>query len=115
MLRFDTNKDNGAINKIIAGYHQFNAVRNTIQKQLLPSITIDVLGLCGILQDQENHLVWFSMRVMLHKKELENPTIIVLTDRNDLDEQLLTNLVVALSFYAKIPSKLRVEKNSEKN
>ncbi len=86
-IAFETKDDK--TNKIIAGYHQFNAVRNTIQKTIT-----------AIYNDRRIGTVWhstgsgksFSMvfyaGYAAQKKELENPTIIVLTDRNDLDEQL---------------------------
>lgn len=32
---------------------------------------------------------------------LNNPTIVVITDRNDLDDQLLVRLLIANSFYAR--------------
>ena len=84
---FEDKKDKTV--KIIAGYHQFNAVRNAIQKTIT-----------AIKNDKRIGTVWhstgsgksFSMvfytGYAAQKKELENPTIIVLTDRNDLDNQL---------------------------
>ena len=75
--------------KIIAGYHQFYAVRNAIDK------TIE-----AIKKDKRIGTVWhstgsgksFSMvfytGYAAQRAELQNPTIVVLTDRNDLDNQL---------------------------
>lgn len=86
-VAFEDKKDKTV--KIIAGYHQFNAVRSTIGK------TIEAIG-----KDKRIGTVWhstgsgksFSMvfyaGYAAQKKELENPTLIVLTDRNDLDNQL---------------------------
>lgn len=86
-IAFEDRKDKTI--KIIGGYHQFNAVRKAINK------TID-----AIKNDRRIGTVWhstgsgksFSMVFYAGyaalKKELENPTIVVLTDRNDLDNQL---------------------------
>lgn len=86
-VAFETKKEKTV--KIIAGYHQFNAVRNAIDK------TIE-----AIKKDKRIGTVWhstgsgksFSMvfyaGYAAQRKELENPTLVVLTDRNDLDNQL---------------------------
>jgi len=81
----------GTLIKKMAGYHQFHAVRHAIQS------TVRAAGPEG---DKRIGVVWhtqgsgksltmafFTGRVVLHK-ELQNPTIVVLTDRNDLDDQL---------------------------
>jgi len=86
-VAFEDKKDKTI--KIIAGYHQFNAVRNAIDKTIT-----------AIKKDKRIGTVWhstgsgksFSMVFYVgyaaQKKELENPTLVVLTDRNDLDNQL---------------------------
>lgn len=86
-VAFEEKKENTI--KIIAGYHQFNAVRNAIQRTIT-----------AIKNDKRIGTVWhstgsgksFSMvfyaGYAAQKMELENPTIVVLTDRNDLDNQL---------------------------
>ena len=77
--------------KKIAAYHQFHAVRTAVHE------TIQAARDGG---DQRGGVVWhtqgsgksltmafYSGRVILDPK-LQNPTLIVLTDRNDLDDQL---------------------------
>lgn len=81
----------GNLVKKMAGYHQFHAVRQAIQS------TVTAAGPGG---DRRIGVVWhtqgsgksltmafFTGKVVLNS-ELENPTIVVLTDRNDLDDQL---------------------------
>ena len=81
----------GNLVKKMAGYHQFHAVRHAIQS------TVRAVKPGG---DKRIGVVWhtqgsgksltmafFTGRVVLHKA-LENPTIVVITDRNDLDDQL---------------------------
>lgn len=83
--------DKGRTTKIIAGYHQFHAVNKAVEE------TVRASSKAG---DRKAGVVWhtqgsgksFSMlfyagRVAKHPA-MENPTIVVLTDRNDLDDQL---------------------------
>jgi type I restriction enzyme R subunit len=83
--------DKGRTTKIIAGYHQFHAVNKAVEE------TVRASAKAG---DRKAGVVWhtqgsgksFSMlfyagRVAKHPA-MENPTVVVLTDRNDLDDQL---------------------------
>jgi type I restriction enzyme R subunit len=77
--------------KIIAGYHQFHAVRHAVGK------TIEAAAPRG---DRKVGVIWhtqgsgksllmaFYAGQLVRRPELENPTIVVITDRNDLDDQL---------------------------
>jgi type I restriction enzyme R subunit len=77
--------------KKIAAYHQYYAVNKAIQS------TIKAASIQG---DQRAGVVWhtqgsgkslsmvFYSGKMVVTPELDNPTIVVLTDRNDLDQQL---------------------------
>ena len=84
-------EDDGTLVKKIAGYHQFHAVRLAITQ------VIDASRPGG---SQKGGVVWhtqgsgksitmtcFAARVM-RDVAMENPTIVVITDRNDLDGQL---------------------------
>ncbi len=77
--------------KKIAGYHQFHAVNHAIEA------TVDATDVKG---DKRAGVVWhtqgsgksltmvfYAGRLALDTR-LQNPTIVVLTDRNDLDDQL---------------------------
>ena len=89
-------EDDGALLKKIAGYHQFHAVRSAIG-QVVAASRADVAG----SRKGKGGVVWhtqgsgksitmtcFAARVM-RETAMENPTIVVITDRNDLDGQLL--------------------------
>lgn len=77
--------------KIIAGYHQFHGARKAIRE------AIDASGPDG---DRKIGVIWhtqgsgksflmaFFAGLAIKSPELMNPTIVVLTDRNDLDDQL---------------------------
>jgi len=100
----------GKIVKILAGYHQFHAVNTAIDETLRAS-RIDWQGdeksryaagqqPGGDIGDRRVGVVWhtqgsgksltmafYAGRVILHPA-MANPTIVVITDRNDLDDQL---------------------------
>jgi type I restriction enzyme, R subunit len=77
--------------KKLAGYHQFHAVRKALAS------TIKAAGVGG---QHRGGVVWhtqgsgksltmlFFVRQLQLAKALKNPTIVVVTDRNDLDDQL---------------------------
>ncbi len=88
-------EDDGGLVKKIAGYHQFHAVRAAIGQVLAASRPDGPPGLKG-----KGGVVWhtqgsgksitmtcFAARVM-QEPLMANPTIVVITDRNDLDGQL---------------------------
>ena len=75
--------------KIIAGYHQFNAVRSAIGKTITATRTDHRIGtVWHSTGSGKSFSMVFYAGYAAQKKELENPTIVVLTDRNDLDSQL---------------------------
>ena len=99
--------------KKIAGYHQFHAVRYAVastlraifpehnevvredpQKYGLPSVATQYAGdrRIGVIWHTQGSgksllMVFYAGEIIAHPK-MENPTLIVLTDRNDLDDQL---------------------------
>jgi type I restriction enzyme, R subunit len=81
----------GHLIKKIAAYHQFHAVRHAVEE------TVRATGEKG---DRRVGVIWhtqgsgksltmafYAGKLVAHP-QLENPTLVVLTDRNDLDEQL---------------------------
>jgi len=86
---FITFEDDGKeIIKKIAAYHQFHAVRHAIK-----AIKNAKNGKAGIVWHTQGSGKSLSMVFLAGKivkdKDLKNPTILVITDRNDLDNQLL--------------------------
>ena len=98
---FEEDPDSGAVHKIVAGYHQFHAVNVAVEETVRASgMGEAAAGQGGVPGDRRAGVVWhtqgsgksFSMlfyagRVVRHPP-MQNPTIVVLTDRNDLDDQL---------------------------
>lgn len=99
--------------KIIAGYHQFHAVIRAVEstvRAIAPAVVPKVAedptdyglpGVQGYKQgDRRVGVIWhtqgsgksllmaFYAGQLVRHPELENPTIVVITDRNDLDDQL---------------------------
>lgn len=77
--------------KKAAEYHQFHAVRKAMASILSAR---DDDGKGGVIWHTQGSgkslcMTFLAGRAM-HLKELENPTVLVLTDRNDLDNQLYT-------------------------
>ena len=80
----------GKTAKIIAGYHQYFAVRKAVNrtKQALRDKSRKV-GVVWHTQGSGKSLsMVFYTGIVVSDPEFENPTIVVLTDRNDLDNQL---------------------------
>lgn len=113
-ILFEEDPDSGTVHKIIAGYHQFHAVNAALEETVRASGLLD--GRKDIREERGTYwsgrmhggkpgdrragVVWhtqgsgksFSMlfyaaRVVRHPA-MQNPTLVVLTDRNDLDDQL---------------------------
>lgn len=93
--------------KKLAGYHQFHAVRKALAS------TIDAAGTHG---QRRGGVVWhtqgsgksltmlFFVRQLQLAKALKNPTIVVVTDRNDLDDQLSGTFNAHISTLRGIPA-----------
>ena len=84
-------EDDGRLVKKIAGYHQFHAVRAAIQ-QVITASRPGGTHKGGVVWHTQGSgksitMTCFAARVM-QEAAMENPTIVVITDRNDLDGQL---------------------------
>jgi type I restriction enzyme R subunit len=84
-------EDDGTLVKKIAGYHQFHAVRSAID-QVVAASRPGGSRKGGVVWHTQGSgksitMTCFAARVM-REQAMENPTIVVITDRNDLDGQL---------------------------
>lgn len=81
----------GEIVKKIAGYHQFHAVNAALESTVKASQAggDHRVGVVWHTQGSGKSLTmaFYAGRVILHPA-MENPTVVVITDRNDLDDQL---------------------------
>ena len=106
--------DGGALTKKIAGYHQFHAVRVAVEETLraaeLQRTDLRIGESAGRYEtglraggdpgDRRIGVIWhtqgsgksltmvFYVGMIAREPAMKNPTVVVLTDRNDLDDQL---------------------------
>jgi type I restriction enzyme R subunit len=87
----DKDKKDGRvkISKKIAAYQQYNAVNKAIESTVNATKKDHKAGIVWHTQGSGKSLtmVFYAGKMVL-RPELENPTIVLLTDRNDLDDQL---------------------------
>ncbi|MBR0913932.1 type I restriction endonuclease subunit R [Bradyrhizobium japonicum] len=77
--------------KIIAGYHQFHGAQKAVRQAVQASRPNGDRKIGVIWHTQgsgKSLLMAFFAGLTVKSQALENPTLIVLTDRNDLDDQL---------------------------
>ncbi len=102
--------DGGKLAKIMAGYHQFHAARIAVTETVRASEMAQFAEPIGRYETGQNAggspgdrrvgVIWhtqgsgksltmvFYAGAVIREPAMENPTIVVLTDRNDLDDQL---------------------------
>ena len=102
--------DNGKDAKILAGYHQFYAVRKAVVSTVNATQTD---GRGGVFWHTQGSGKSLSMVFYAHllQQELNSPTIVVLTDRNDLDDQLYGQFSKCQEFLRQIPQQASSREN----
>lgn len=77
--------------KIVAGYHQFHGAQKAV-RQAVEATRPDGDRKIGVIWHTQGSgkslLMAFFAGLAVKSEALENPTLVVLTDRNDLDDQL---------------------------
>src|SRR5436190_12368554 len=108
-IAFEDDPDSGAVHKLIAGYHQFHAVKAAVDETIRAtrSEVAETPGTywAGSMEggrpgDRRVGVIWhtqgsgkslsmlFYAGCIIEHPAMENPTLVFLTDRNDLDDQL---------------------------
>ena len=92
--------------KKLAAYHQFYAVNKAVESSIIAS---------GISGDKRGGVVWhtqgsgkslsmvFYSGKLITSPEMQNPTIVVITDRNDLDDQLFDTFAASVQLLRQDP------------
>src|SRR5207248_7206243 len=83
----DTGSD---VSKILAGYHQFHAVRRAVERTVAATAEGGDRKVGVIWHTQgsgKSLLMAFYAGQIIKHAAMSNPTLVVLTDRNDLDYQ----------------------------
>lgn len=88
--------------KILAGYHQYFAVRKAIEKAKVATTTD---GKGGVFWHTQGSGKSLSMVFYAHllQEVLDSPTIVVMTDRIDLDDQLYSQFSKCSEFVRQTP------------
>ncbi|MBQ3077175.1 MAG: type I restriction endonuclease subunit R, partial [Clostridia bacterium] len=96
------NEDGEKTFKILAGYHQYFAVRKAVASTVSATKSD---GRGGVFWHTQGSGKSLSMVFYAHALQtaLESPTIVVLTDRNDLDDQLYGQFARCKSFLRQTP------------
>ncbi|OFX41941.1 MAG: DEAD/DEAH box helicase [Bacteroidetes bacterium GWA2_32_17] len=92
--------------KKLAAYHQYYAVNKAVQSSIIAS---------GINGDKRGGVVWhtqgsgkslsmvFYSGKLITSPDMQNPTIVVITDRNDLDDQLFDTFASSVQLLRQEP------------
>ena len=105
--------ERGEISKKIAGYHQFRAVRKARARVLMrlkpPSGEGDGRG--GVVWHTQGSGKSLTMLMLagglIRESRLTNPTIVMITDRNDLDDQLFDTFAAGRALLGQDPVQAR--------
>ena len=77
--------------KILAGYHQYHAVNKAVESTERATMETGDRRIGVVWHTQGSgkslSMVFYAGKLVI-SEELENPTIVIITDRNDLDDQL---------------------------
>jgi len=112
------------LTKIVAGYHQYHAVNRAIDSTIraaasaigdepadyaLPSVVTQTKGdkRAGVIWHTQGSgksllMAFYAGRLVKHSA-MENPTLVVLTDRNDLDDQLFATFSMCRDLIRQTP------------
>jgi type I restriction enzyme R subunit len=92
--------------KILAGYHQFHAVRHAVQRTLAATRPQGdrKVGVVWHTQGSGKSLLmaFYAGQVIKHP-DMANPTLVLLTDRNDLDDQLFGTFAMCKELLRQTP------------
>lgn len=97
-------------NMILGGYHQYFAVKKAVEQTLL---AVGDTGKAGVFWHTQGSGKSLSMVFYVHLLEqlMNHPTFIVLTDRNDLDNQLYKQFIECKEFLRQEAMQAESKKN----
>jgi type I restriction enzyme R subunit len=98
--------------KKIAGYHQYFAVKKAIQSTIQAS-SEDGNGKAGVMWHTQGSgkslsMVFYAGKIV---QTLNNPTVVVITDRNDLDDQLFDTFASSKQLLRQEPIQAKTRQN----
>ena len=94
------------IAKILAGYHQFHAVKKAVAHTITASRQQGDRKVGVIWHTQgsgKSLLMAFYAGQLVRHPAMENPTVVIITDRNDLDDQLFSTFAMCADLIRQTP------------
>lgn len=104
------NNSADSVVKILAGYHQYFAVHKAADRAVEAVAGDGKIGVFWHTQGSGKSLSMVFLAHMLQEK-LQSPTIVVITDRNDLDDQLFSQFGRCANFLRQKPERAINRKN----
>ncbi|MDD4871293.1 MAG: type I restriction endonuclease subunit R [Kiritimatiellae bacterium] len=99
-------EDAGKVIKKISAYHQYHAVNKAVEETVRASSPKGDKRIGVIWHTQGSgkslSMVFYASKIILHSK-MENPTLVVITDRNDLDDQLFRTFSLSKDLLRQTP------------
>ena len=96
--------------KIIAGYHQFHGARKALESAINAASEAGGRKIGVIWHTQgsgKSLLMAFFAGLLARAPALKNPTVLVVTDRNDLDDQLFATFSLCRDLIRQTPEQIR--------
>ncbi|MEY8095837.1 type I restriction endonuclease subunit R [Falsihalocynthiibacter sp. S25ZX9] len=95
--------------KIIGGYHQFHGARKALASAI-DAVSEDGDRKVGVIWHTQgsgkSFLMAFFAGLLVRSEALGNPTVVVLTDRNDLDDQLFATFAMCKDLIRQTPEQI---------
>ncbi len=115
---FTVFEDTGAgLVKIVAGYHQFHAVRHAVECTIAATSPGGDRRIGVIWHTQgsgKSLLMAFYAGQIVGHRAMENPTVVVITDRNDLDDQLFGTFSMCRDLLRQTPQQAESREDLQK-
>ena len=103
--------------KIVAGYHQFHAVRHAVERTIAAASPEGDrrIGVIWHTQGSGKSLLmaFYAGQIIAHPA-MENPTVVVITDRNDLDDQLFGTFAMCRDLLRQTPQQANSREDLQK-
>lgn len=107
-------EDAGKITKKMAAYHQYHAVNKAVDETIRASSPEGDKRIGVIWHTQGSgkslSMTFYAAKIILHP-QMENPTIVVITDRNDLDDQLFRTFSLGKDLLRQTPRQAEDREN----
>ena len=98
--------------KVIAGYHQYHAANKAIEKTVKAIKGDKKVGVVWHTQGSGKSLTMaFYVAKLTMDARMDNPSIVLLTDRNDLDEQLFNTFSDYKQIFREDPQKIETQRD----